>query len=221
MTILSNIAIVLVFACIAQLVLVADCRKGQGKKGKKDSRGTESMERAPKPAPKQPPYRNEKEQKTPSVKGVSKGKFVTKDKTQCTWVATGEDVFTLGVTCKKGGDNFDCEYKAIPTDCPEYASRVKTYWKQINRSLKKQKALCKDPAALVKAGMCKRAPKTAHFKLSNTPSKHPESATHPPPSPSGKSCTEYQKQRAEEYCSESWSSLCTIFFSMVQGGEDC
>ncbi|KAJ8382685.1 hypothetical protein SKAU_G00034630 [Synaphobranchus kaupii] len=222
MTILSNIAMVLVVACVAQLLLVADCQRAQGKRGKKDGRGSDrgNKERVPKPPSIQLPDQKEKEQKSPSVKGVFKGKFSTKDKTQCTWVATGEDMFTLGVNCKKGLDTFDCEYKARPAACPEYASRVKVYWKQIARSLKKQKALCKDPAAFVKAGMCKRAPKVAHFKLNNTPSELPESSTPSPPSSEGKACTAYQKQRAEEYCSTSWSSLCNLFFSMIQN-EDC
>lgn len=221
MTILSNIAIVLVLACIAQLVLVADCRRGG--KGTRSGQRTHSgkKEREPKPNPIQPADRKEKEHKTPTVKGVFKGKFSTKDKTHCTWLATGEDAFTLGVTCKKGGDTFVCEYTARPTACPDYASNVKQYWKQIARALKKQKVLCKDPKALVKAGMCRRAPKVAHFKLSDTPSKHPDSSTPSPASSGGKSCTDYQKQRAEEYCSTSWSSLCTLFFSMVQGGDDC
>ncbi|KAJ8269512.1 hypothetical protein COCON_G00121190 [Conger conger] len=221
MTILSNIAIVLVLACIAQLVLVADC-KGSGRKGKKAERGTGSGNKGgvPKPPPKQPANRHEKGQKTPSVKGVFKGRFLSRDKTQCTWVATGEDAFTLDVNCKKGGDTFGCEYKARPSACPDYASGVRTYWKQIARALKKQKVLCKDPAALVKAGMCKRAPKDAHFKLNDRPRKPAESSTDSTTS-SGKSCAESQQQRAKEYCSTSWSSVCNLLFSMIEGGEDC
>ncbi|KAG9347162.1 hypothetical protein JZ751_006089 [Albula glossodonta] len=221
MTILSNIAIILVLACIAHLVVVADCQRGQGRKGKKDGRGTDSgnKERSSKALSVQPTARKEKEQNTPNVKGVFKGKFSTKDKTQCTWVATGEDTFTLGVNCKKGADSFDCEYQATPTACPEYASGVKVFWKQIARALKKQKTLCKDPAALVRTGMCRNAPKVAHFKL-NKPQKNPQLPTQPPPASGGKSCTASPKQRADEYCSNSWSSLCTFFFSMIHT-EDC
>ncbi|KAJ8385179.1 hypothetical protein AAFF_G00192300 [Aldrovandia affinis] len=206
MTILSNIAVVLALACIAHLVLVADCQRGHGKKGRKDGKGSNSgnRERLPKAPPTKPADRNEKEQKTPTVKGVFKGKFSGKNMT-CTWVATGEDSFTLGVNCKKGGNSFDCQYTGRPTACPQYASGVKVYWKQIARSLKKQKALCKDPATLVRTGLCKNAPKVAHFKLNSAPRKHPQTTTQSPPTSGSKSCAGEPKQRAEEYCSDSWS----------------
>ncbi|KAJ8262426.1 hypothetical protein GJAV_G00166340 [Gymnothorax javanicus] len=223
MNILSNIAIVLVLACIAQLVLVADCARGQGRKGKKDGRGTDRGKagKAPKPPAIQPSARHEKERKPPSVKGDFKGRFSTKDKSQCTWVAAGEHEFTLRVNCKKGTDTSHCEYKGRPTVCPEYASSSRFYWKQIARSLKKQKTLCKDSTALVKAGMCRRAPKAAHFKLSNAPNKPQESSPPLSRSSGGKSCAELRKQHVEEYCSTSWTSVCTMLFSMVQGDEDC
>lgn len=223
MTILSNIAIVLLLACVAQLVLVGDCTRGQGRKGKKDGRGTDRgrAEKVPRPPVIQPSDRHEKEQKAPSVKGVFKGRFSTKDKSQCTWVAKGEDEFTLEVKCKKGADTFRCEYKGSPAVCPEYASRSKVYWKQIARSLKKQKSLCKDPTALVKAGMCRHARKAAHFKLNNAPNKPQESSTPLSPSSGGKSCAELRKQQAEEYCSTSLTSVCTMLLTMVQNDEDC
>ncbi|XP_036406663.1 fibroblast growth factor-binding protein 1-like [Megalops cyprinoides] len=218
MAILSNIAVVLVLVCIAHQVLVTDCQRGQGKKGKNDGRRSDrgNKEGPPKTPPDTPA--DNSGQKTQGGKGVFKGKISHKDKTQCTWVATGEDTFTLGVNCKKGRDTFDCEYTARPATCPRYASGVRAYWKQIGRALKKQKALCKDPAALVKAGMCRNAPKDAHFKLNSALLTHLQT-TQPPPSSDGKQCGDGENT-VQEYCSGPWSSVCTFFYSMFQT-EDC
>uniref|UniRef100_A0A3Q3GFB2 Fibroblast growth factor binding protein 1a n=1 Tax=Labrus bergylta TaxID=56723 RepID=A0A3Q3GFB2_9LABR len=145
---------------------------------------------------------------------------VTKGELECTWAATGEDVFILGVSCKKGGKSFSCEYVSRPTLCPQFASDAKLYWKQIARALKKQKNLCQDGAALVRAGMCRRADRGAHFRLRNTQRKTKNDPP-PPPSPQPapgavKSCQSDNMKLAEEYCNRSWSSVCTFFFTMVQ-----
>lgn len=222
MTLLTNLTVMLVIACISQQFMVAHCQ-GSKKRGmkKKENEGPKDGEQ-PKPPVQSP------DKKSSSPKGnVFKGKFSAKDKTQCTWVATGDDAFVLGVNCKKGETSFDCKYVAKPATCPGYESNVKAYWKQIARALKKQKKLCLDSTALIKAGMCRKAPNDAHFKLNNTPRDvvvpRTTIQTHSPPyvSPSGaKSCTVDKKRLAEEYCAGSWSSLCTFFFSMVQN-DDC
>ncbi|KAM9412872.1 fibroblast growth factor-binding protein 1-like [Salvelinus alpinus] len=223
MTLLTNLTVMLVIACISQQFMVANCQRSK-KRGmkKKENEGPKDGEQ-PK-APVQSP-----DKKNSSPKGnVFKGKFSAKDKMQCTWVATGDDAFVLSVNCKKGQTSFDCEYVAKPATCPGYESNTKAYWKQIARALKKNKNLCFDSTALIKAGMCRKAPKDAHFKLNHTPRDIvtlPRTTIQPRSSLSAssfgaKSCAVNQKRLAEEYCAASWSSLCTFFFSMVQN-DDC
>ncbi|XP_021417112.2 fibroblast growth factor-binding protein 1 [Oncorhynchus mykiss] len=223
MALLTNLAVLLVISCISQEFMVAKCQ-GSKKSGMKEKEKGEPIDREqPKPSVPSPANKDS----SPRGKGVFKGKFSTKDQTQCTWVATGDDAFVLDVNCKKGETSFDCKYVAKPATCPGYESNAKAYWKQITRALKKQKKLCLDSTALIKAGMCRKAPKEAHFKLNNTPRDvvvpRTTIQTHSSPyvSPSGaKSCTVDKKRLAEEYCAGSWSSLCTFFFSMVQN-DDC
>ncbi|KAI1887299.1 hypothetical protein AGOR_G00188860 [Albula goreensis] len=224
MMILNRLALVLLIACLAQQVLVIDCEKGQGRKGKRDGKGKDS--RSPPEKPPGAPSRRDMVQNTQGAKPTLKGKFSTKDKTQCTWLAgEGEDgTFILGVDCQKGGIGFNCEYIAKPATCAQYAPSAKLYWKQIARALKKQKNICADSTALVKSSVCKKGPKDAHFKLSistvKPPTVRPETTTYL--SSDKKPCTEKidQKKLAEEYCSGSWVTLCNFFFTMVQS-DDC
>ncbi|XP_048852488.1 fibroblast growth factor-binding protein 1-like [Brienomyrus brachyistius] len=220
MMIFNNFVLLLLVACIAQQVFVVESEKGQGRKGEGKGKGAGKKEATPEKPP-AAPRGSDKGQKTRGGKEAFKGKFSTKDKKQCTWAANGEDKFTLGVTCKKGGETFNCEYTATPAKCPQYAPNVKMYWKQIARALKKQKTLCQDVNAIIKTGVCKKAPKDAHFRLNLAP-QATEIAPASVSSKGNKTCTEDvdNEKRAEEYCNGSWSSLCTFFFSMVQNG-DC
>ncbi|XP_022593803.1 fibroblast growth factor-binding protein 1 [Seriola dumerili] len=171
---------------------------------------------------------------------TGRGKFSLKDEMQCTWGARDMgDTVRLSVKCEdpkarvKGGiTDMECEYTAKPQSCRGYGSDPKGFWKQVARAIKRlQGKVCKDERALVKAGMCKRAPRDAHFKLDITSSVisaqsgDPET---PPPLPTRSTsagptaCTGRADHRktAEEYCNSSWASVCSFFFSMLQG-EDC
>ncbi|XP_047441256.1 fibroblast growth factor-binding protein 1 [Mugil cephalus] len=205
MAFLTNITILLVVACVSHQLMLGACQKSHGRKGRGTDRGQNKdrsglkMDRQPKSVSAQP----------------IKGKLVTKDKSECTWTATGEDIFILRVSCKKGERSFSCEYTATPAVCPQYTSNNKLYWKQIARSLKKQKSLCQDSGALVRAGMCRNAATDAHFRL-RVAQRRKTLQPYIPPSTTVKSCQPENKKRAEEYCNDSWSSLCTFFFTMVQ-----
>lgn len=204
MAFLTNITILLVLACVSHQLMMGACQKSHGRKGRgmdraqnKDRSGLK-MDRQPKSVSAQP----------------IKGKLVTKDKSECTWAATGDEVFILRVTCKKGERSFNCEYAAKPAVCPQYSSNTELYWKQIARALRKQKSLCQDSGVLVRAGMCRNAARDAHFRLAAQMRN-----TLQPYIPSSKavnSCQPENQKRAEEYCNYSWSSLCTFFFTMVQ-----
>lgn len=206
MSLRGILALLLFLACVSQLIFTADCTRGARKKGRRqESRGDNNI-------------------------NVMKGKFTINDKTQqCTWVARGEDKYTMNVTCKPGGgDGFTCKYTAKPATCAEYSSNPEGYWKQIARSLKRQKKLCVDPRALIRAGMCKRAPLDAHFKLTEATQVKPHTtektptATNTPPPDTEHGCTERidHRELAREKCGDSWASLCAFFFTAIQSG-DC
>lgn len=174
-----------------------------------------------------------------------RGKFSTKERMQCTWVASEvRDAVQLLVKCENpearvtgGIADLRCEYNAKPRGCPGYLSEPLNFWKQVARALKRlQGKACKDERALVRAGMCKRAPRSAHFKLdissSRVSAQSGDPGTQPPsPPPSSHStstattaCTRRRADHgktAEEYCGSSWASVCSFFLSMMQSEEDC
>lgn len=205
MALLTHVTILMVLACISHQIALSSCQKSHGRRG---SRGQNKenpglrVARQPKTAPSRP----------------VKGSLVTKDKSECTWVATGEDLVILSVTCKTGGSSSSCEYIARPSVCPQYASDVRLYWKQMTRALKKQRSLCEDSNVLIKAGLCRRAARDAHFKLHHVQRKTTSPPTPEPAARGVKSCRAESEKSAEEYCSDSWSSVCTFLFAMVQ---DC
>uniref|UniRef100_A0A672ZVT4 Fibroblast growth factor binding protein 1b n=1 Tax=Sphaeramia orbicularis TaxID=375764 RepID=A0A672ZVT4_9TELE len=153
--------------------------------------------------------------------GATRGKFPIKDGMQCTWTAKDVgDRVKLSVKCEnprarvEGGEtDLSCEYYAKPQTCPGFQSDPKAFWKQVGRALKRlQRKVCRDERALVKAGMCKRAPRDAHFKL--------DMFSSVVSAQSGEDGRADHRKTAEEYCSSSWASLCSFFLSMVQS-EDC
>ncbi|KAM3613366.1 uncharacterized protein V6R79_024843 [Siganus canaliculatus] len=205
MAFLTNITIILVLACVSHQLMLGSCQKSHGRRG----RGAE---------------RQHKDKTGPKVgrhhKSVSvqpfRGRIVTKDKSECTWSASGEDPVLLRVTCKKADTRFSCDYVARPAVCPQYNSNAKLFWKQISRALKKQRSLCQDGGASVRAGMCRRAASDAHFKLHNTQKKNVLPSSPRPTASPVKSCQSENRKLAEEMCNKSWSSVCTFFFTMVQ-----
>ncbi|XP_043099964.1 fibroblast growth factor-binding protein 1 [Puntigrus tetrazona] len=205
MSLRGTLALLLFLACLSQLIFTAESFRGARRKGGRPvSRGDDNI-------------------------SVRKGKFATKDKARCSWAARGEDGYTMTVTCKPAdGDEFACQYTARPATCTEYGSNPEGYWKQIARSVKKQKKLCADPRSMIRAGMCRRAPPDAHFKLTETRRVKPPStektptATNATPLESKRQCTGRadHSEVAKEKCGESWASLCAFLFTVIQSG-DC
>ncbi|XP_067298854.1 fibroblast growth factor-binding protein 1 [Pseudorasbora parva] len=201
----GTLALLLFLACLSQLIFTAESIGGEkGKRRRQESRGDDNV-------------------------AVLKGVCATKDKARCSWSVRGEDIYTMTVTCRpRNGDRFTCRYTAKPATCTEYRSNSKGYWEQIARSLQKQKTLCADPRALIRTGMCKRAPLDAHFKLTGTSQpKKPKTEKTPVTTkttlPDNKrQCTERidHSQIAKEKCGDSWASLCAFLFTMIQSG-DC
>ncbi|KAM9793117.1 fibroblast growth factor-binding protein 1 [Neosynchiropus ocellatus] len=162
---------------------------------------------------------------------AGRGKFTNKDKMQCTWRSTeSEEKAKLSVTCENpearisgGVTDIQCDYDGRPALCPGFRSDPRAYWKQVARALKRlQGRLCNDPRALVKAGMCKQAPRDSHFKLDITTSvaSAQSGGIDVPEPPASTACSATHRQTAEEYCSQTWASLCTFFLEMLQK-ENC
>lgn len=202
MALLTNMAILMVLACISHQMMLGSCQRIHGRRGRGD-RG----------------HRKERSGLS-RVKPVG-DKFVTKDGSRCTWTATENDPLFLFVTCKTGENSFICRYMGRPSLCPQYTSNTLLYWKQITRALKKQNSLCHNEKLLVRAGVCKQAPREAHFRLvvaqkAVIPLPYIPAA----PDTATKSCLPKNKKLAKEFCSDSWSSVCTFFSTMVNN-YDC
>ncbi|NWI20788.1 FGFP1 protein, partial [Crypturellus soui] len=184
---------------------------------------------------------SEKGKKSKGGKASPKGKFKTKENVECTWAVADISGAALRIDCKSGESKFWCEFSGDPSTCPQYAANQKSYWKQVSRSLKKQKHICQDPKSIIKSKVCRKGPQSAHLRLTSSslltslgPVK--EIATHhakegdKPTSASmtkkqseqnSKDCVEDidyidQTKVAEEYCPESLLSLCKFFITMVQ-----
>ncbi|KAM6441430.1 fibroblast growth factor-binding protein 1 isoform 1-T3 [Liasis olivaceus] len=143
-----------------------------------------------------------------------KGKFTTKEKAECSWSVNEKETTLLTVDCKRGEDAFSCAFSGSPSTCQRYAENQKVFWKEITRSLKKQKNLCKDHKAVLKSKVCKTGPPTAHLRLVMD-AKQEISKKEPI------DCVEDddyvdQKKVAEQHCSELWQPLCHFFISMIQ-----
>lgn len=166
---------------------------------------------------------------------TGRGKFLIDEeqdrKMQCTWVAQDvPDALRLSVKCEDpearvsgGVTELQCQYNAKPQLCPGYRSNPKGFWKQVSRAFKKlQSKVCYDVRALVRTGMCKGAPRGAHFKLdigSSVASAQSGEEKTPSSPPEPSACAAQSRRKAEERCSSSWVSLCALFFSMVEN--DC
>ncbi|KAK2839037.1 hypothetical protein Q7C36_013851 [Tachysurus vachellii] len=214
MACIKGITLILICVCILQqfLQMNAQVKKGRGKKNQHSL--------SPKPA-ERPRNPKKSSSKNPNVDAVLfKSRFVKEDGMRCTWAATESSIedgvaFVLSITCKKGAV-LHCEYTAKPRLCPEITSNIDAFWKQIGRSLEKQNGLCRNAKALIRARMCRMAPKGAHFALKTQPKVLPTPASKNKPCPK----LHNREKLAEEYCGSSWSSFCTFFFAMVET-EDC
>ncbi|NXP04501.1 FGFP1 protein, partial [Thinocorus orbignyianus] len=190
----------------------------------------------------EPKQENEKGQKSEGGKALPKGKFKTKENAECTWAVTDTKAATVHVVCKHGDSEFWCEFSGDPSTCPQYAANQRSYWKQVSRSLKKQKQICQDPKSVLKSKVCRKSPQSAHFKLTRSslltsvgPARakavhHTKEAVQTPAATSvtekkqehhPEDCVEDvdyidQKKVAEEYCPESLLSFCNFFITMVQ-----
>ncbi|XP_075705462.1 fibroblast growth factor-binding protein 1 [Rhinoderma darwinii] len=214
---------------ISQMLLVEGNKQKGGKKDKEETANQKQRGEGKEEKQKSPTRNGEKERGSKGGKGSPQGKFLSKDKTNCIWSVSGSEI--LNVECTKGETKVSCAYGGNPAACPNYIANQKLYWKQIIRALKKQNNICQDQKAVLKSKECKKGPPEAHlsYLLPSVPGPHHEHKVQEEPRPTTKvdiieakkDCVEdedvVERQRlAKEYCGDSWSSLCSFFFSMVQ-----
>ncbi|NXK95292.1 FGFP1 protein, partial [Formicarius rufipectus] len=225
--------------CVLMLMsqmLLASCEKQKerrkGRQGIKDGGKTQS----------ESSQGNRKGWKSKGGKASPRGKFETKENAECTWAVTDMNAATVRVECKHGDSKFWCEFSGDPSSCAQYAANQKSYWKQVSRSLKKQKQICQDPKSVLKSKVCRKGPQSAHLRLTNSslltavgPARgntmHRAQEVVQTPAAASVSektleqgpqdCVEDvdyidQKKVAEEYCPESLLSFCNFFITMVQ-----
>ncbi|NXE48543.1 FGFP1 protein, partial [Casuarius casuarius] len=224
--------------CVLILVsqmLLANCERQ--KETKKERQGVEKGGKTQAESNQQ----NEKG-KSKGGKASPKGKFKTKENAECTWAVADINAATVHIECKNGESKFWCEFSGDPSTCPQYATNQKSYWKQVSRSLKKQKQICQDPKSVLKSKVCRKGPQSAHLKLTSSSlltlmgpvkisrvyqakegaqTSAPASVTKKQPEQNFQDCVEDidyidQKKVAEEYCPESLLSFCNFFIAMVQ-----
>lgn len=165
-----------------------------------------------------------KKQRRGKGSAPKQGSFSSKDKAQCKWALRGEEEAdrNLRVECKKGPNDYWCEFTGKPSACAKYLRDAKTYWKQITRALKKQKAVCSEPSAVLKSSLC-RSTRAANLKMTASnlltaaaPGKEQPKIAPTPFSTVDPDAPDVDKI-ASEYCSESWGSVCKFMLSAMQG----
>ncbi|XP_027691838.1 fibroblast growth factor-binding protein 1 [Vombatus ursinus] len=188
------------------------------------------------------PDKRERGQKAKGGKNLPRGRFSTQENVPCTWAVTEKENVTLKVQCKGQETQFECTFAGNPSSCPHFAGNEKAYWKQIGRALRKQKNLCADPKSVLKSRVCKNGAKEAHLKMMDSTIKNrsqdkkgrkdPQISAStvrpaaPTIQPTGQQATTQkcvedvdvinQRKMAEEFCGDSWSSLCTFLLTMLQ-----
>ncbi|XP_053259153.1 fibroblast growth factor-binding protein 1 [Podarcis raffonei] len=221
------------FAVLCALIVFSQVLQADCEIQKERRRGRTNNGKGERPQPGSDDQ-NGRGQKTRGQKGSLKGKFVTKEKSECTWALNEAEIATLKIDCKRSESTFSCEFSGNPSSCPQYAENKKVFWKQITRSLKRQKNICEDPKSILKSKICRKGPSTAHLRMVTPTSSREDKPVHhgqetalepgtsgTQPDEASSNCVEDvdyidQKKVAEEHCSELWRSLCLFVISMIQ-----
>ncbi|KAF7467457.1 Hypothetical predicted protein [Marmota monax] len=150
-------------ALLSFLLLAAQVLSAKVRNGTKNRRGS-----IPEGDPSVPLGKGQSKQRSRTSKSMTNGKFATKDQASCRWSVTEQElVITLKVECTRMDQEFSCVFAGKPTKCLKL-NNEKAYWKQIVRTLRKQKNLCENSKSVLKTRVCKKQFPESNLKLVNS-----------------------------------------------------
>ncbi|KAI5627223.1 fibroblast growth factor-binding protein 1 [Silurus asotus] len=164
------------------------------------------------------------EEKTPSS-----GELNTTNGDRCTWQThEGKNKMVLHLKCSSPSDQraghqsnyYECQFTGKPSECPAYGDKPTQYWNQVLTRLKKRQSAC-EGVKVLKAGMCKSAPNSAHMRLVKKKEvrREKEGAAEEKKDDEEMMMADEGMSdggaETESYCAEGWGSLCHLLTKLL------